>query len=398
MLISCFHPLLVLYQLKKATLAMNEDKKRKPFLKLIANTSKRPRVARISSSGEQRKVVSTSPTHNGGVALQAAGETFVPPKKGDLEKGGTLPSDPIAHSCPRKVDSHEWVCLVCTLHNSGNRKRCQACGTREPIMNGAPPVEAPHDPLPRTFYCTPAVNNSQQKDSSIVLKLVKKLDTPKEKGVNKPKTPIQRSSTTDVEKNDHKSRALASTAESGNAPSKRNGNNERSPSVRTGLKTTAPMSNDPSENTSSVSAIRNARSAPVQIPRDHETPVLLHGNYEQMQLTLVSIVGQVESLSKLICAQRDEIQSLRKQNNEIFMMQKQTLHETQEMRALLTIPPFGHDTERSHATPAAALTIEIPQTGVSQEAKHGGNTMMVTGIAWCCVSLLAALLYSNYKP
>ncbi|GAX21036.1 hypothetical protein FisN_1Lh292 [Fistulifera solaris] len=374
---------------------MNEDKKRKPFLKLIANSSKRPRVATISSSGGKRKAVSSSATDNGGVGVEAVGETSVPPKKGDLEKGcGALCSDPNADSCPPKIESREWVCLMCTLHNSGNRKRCQACGTREPIMNDAPPVEVLHDPLSRTVYSTPALNNMQQKDSSIVMKLVKKLDTPMESRVNKPKTPIQSPST--IMKSDNKSRALASTANSEIASSsKRNGNNERSPSAPTGLKTTAFTNKELSKSENSVSAIRDARLAPAQIPRDQETPIMLHGNQEQIQQMLVSIVDRVESLSKHIHAHRDDIQSLRIQSEEILMMQKQTLHETQEMRASLTNFLSGQDAEHSHAGPAEAFAIRVLQKGVSQEATNGGNTRMVTGIALCCVSLIAALIHSK---
>jgi hypothetical protein len=377
---------------------MNEGKKRKAFLELIANASKRPRVAPISSSGGQRNSVPTGATDNGGVANESLRKTSVPPKKGDLEKGcGALSNDLSASSCPREVDSREWVCLMCTLHNSGNRKRCQACGSREPILNDAPPVKALRDPLPRMVYSTPAVNNRQQKDSSIVMKLVKKLDTPKEKTVKKPKTSFQSSSA--IKKVDHKSRALTSSADNEIAPSRnRDGNNERSPSALTGLKATALTNNDSSKNAISVSVTRDARLAPAQIPRDQETPVSSHCNHEQMQQMLVSIVDKVHSLSKLIQAQTDEIQSLRKQNEELLMMQKQTIHEAQEMRTSLTSFTLGHATERSHAELDAAIVTDFPQTGVLQEAKQGGNTMMVTGIVGCCVSLIAALVYSNYKP
>lgn len=366
---------------------MKEDKKRKCFLRQIAR--KRPRAARISSSGVMQQV-SQSTTDDEAVA---AVDASVPLKSSSF-KGPFIPTSVLCiHSYLESKDSKEWNCGACTLLNPISRRRCQACGSRASFMS----CEPLDNPLPRTVYSTPGKDNPLQAETSIAIRLVQKLHTPKTRKIDDclPKLSGKSSPRLAKELDVNGRSCVSSTLAETNKieRSERNENESKRVLIRERLSSTDPMGNKPSDRGKCPNAIKNARSVPT--PQNQETPILAKENYHQLQVTLARVLDELDNMYKFIQTQKEDTRSLREQNGDIMLAQKQLLNANRKMKASLAILETGMNVR--HSEPEVASISNDTPSNVSPEVRLADNANVLTRGVYFCVSLIAVLLYYNCR-
>ena len=352
--------------------ATNEDKKRSSVFSQIAR--KRSRAARVSSSGEKQVSKGTS-DEEGRATRGAVVENPVPSKSVGKKSINTSPSDPCKHSKMERMDSSkpapkEWSCEKCTLVNPLNRKRCEACKARKPIVTSSLGFEQSDSPSPRPEFATPAKIDPLhvKKGTSINVKLAEKLDTPKTSKANDSPMFIER----DPDANGRNHRRPSSVDIHENDRSKENddggGGNvlqiERSSSAD-------PTKTKPSDRDESENTIKDAQSQ--QAPHDDDTPIFVHEHYHELQVMLARVLDELGNM-------KDEIKSLREQNKELLLNQKQLLDENPAMKITLSSLESGKKVGRSHSKPdeAEASVIHDTSTRVSPDASHADDEHLLT--------------------
>lgn len=372
--------------------ATNEDKKRGSVISQISR--KRSRHARVSLSGVKQEVSTRSASCDGVEAAVAAEEAIVPSKKCRLSGPAIPTSQPFSRSYLERNDLKDWTCQKCTLVNTINRKRCLACGSREPIKASVPSLESLQSSLTRSKYSTPGKSKRHRADTSIVIKLVEKLDTPRTRKseeapicvVNslshqKSKSSAHLRTELDGGRN-HFQYSTADTCE--NECSERNDTKGANISMSERSLLLNSTENKPSDRKSSKNSL-----CLDEYPADFENAP----PYQLLQIMLVSVLDKLDSMDKRIHTQNDELQSFRDQNEGIALSQKQILDEIREMRASLLTLQTRNNGGRFQSQPnEASVNIDTP-TSIRSETKHASSIhVLLSGVCFS-VALIALSIY-----
>ena len=352
----------------------NKDKKRGSVFSEIAR-----KRARVSLSSVKQDV-SRSASCDSVAAVVASIETSVKSKKRGLKVPNIPTSDPLTRSHKERCDLKEWTCEKCTLVNPVNRKRCQACGSREPIKTSVPSLESFDSSLPRRVYSTPGENNSLRADTSIVVKLVEKLDTPKSRKREKAPIRIENSlSHQRVTRSAH----LRIELDEDDDGRKFERNDKEGRNI---LQSERLLSPNYKENTPSD---RKALETSILLD-EGVTATEKERPYQQLQSMLTGVLDKLDSMTKQMHVQRDEIQSLQEQNKDILLTHTQIINENRELRASLLILKTSNNVGQTETEPGGASV-----GNVRPEAKHATSTnALMIGV---CLSLIAVLMYCKLE-
>lgn len=398
---------------RKEHFPMKEVKKRHSFFKQF---ERRKRHRSDRSLSDTKKEVTKDNNKE-----RTAVETSVSSNSCDLKSLNNQRSDPASDASVEGKDSQlmgTWTCEMCTLENPRNRQRCQVCTARKPIMALAPVSTSPVCSLPRSEHTTRGKNSSRQVVTSTNDTPVNSLKTPK----TSKKADISQHIDNCVSYQTPKSAARAKIELSKNARnhpvSSTTDSNENkgdlykarseNVSVNVQLSTTDDKENKSSERNQCKEnvhrdkhekATENTQPAPTNhVVETSGTDCLANRNYQDLQFTLTRVLDQLDKMTKLIQTQKEEMLSLREQNEEILRSHRDILNQNREMRSSLIALEAGICAQRSHLATESSINNDAP-SNVSPEVRPARDfTMPKSGVHLEELEATSSATECSYNP